>query len=157
MLTDRYFARVCCTNSIGGGRLPFTVRRTVQVELKNPAGPSGNVAVVTGRVGASTKTRSVGTWTMVYDEGMEIVVDDGHRFFMNFRYANRTRRYHKGAKYYESYCGETLPGFYRDDFRARFGCVAARKNAPVAPWSSDARRDLPPGYVLGEARFFLGL
>merc|ERR1719313_198074 len=81
---------------------------------------------------ATTNTDAKGSWTMVYDEGFEVVVD-GYTFFAfsNFTFEGEKN----GIKQNVSHCGETMVGWYQSLDRKSFGCyygTKVEKQAPVA-------------------------
>jgi len=76
---------------------------------------------------AKSATDSKGTFTMVYDEGFEMNIDN-HVFFAFNKFdlagkgnSNQT----ENAK--RSHCGETARGWYRDASRSMWGCYKATK------------------------------
>jgi cathepsin C len=65
---------------------------------------------------------SVGTWTMIYDEGFEVAVGGEVFFaFSNFSFTDADRQHNV------SHCGETQIGWYRDATRSRWGCYVGKK------------------------------
>eukprot|EP00747_Dinoflagellata_sp_TGD_P162112 gnl/TRDRNA2_/TRDRNA2_179347_c0_seq1.p1 gnl/TRDRNA2_/TRDRNA2_179347_c0~~gnl/TRDRNA2_/TRDRNA2_179347_c0_seq1.p1 ORF type:complete len:561 (+),score=143.85 gnl/TRDRNA2_/TRDRNA2_179347_c0_seq1:179-1861(+) len=80
----------------------------LMVELKNP-----NIAM--------TARDSKGLWTMVYDEGFEVKVNDLEFFaFSNFTFDGPNR-------HNTSHCGETMVGWYESKEHNRFGCYYGTK------------------------------
>jgi len=76
---------------------------------------------------AKTATGSEGTFTMVYDEGFEVKIDD-HIFFAFSKFdppGKGESNYTENAK--RSHCGQTLRGWYRDHTRTKWGCYTAAK------------------------------
>lgn len=73
---------------------------------------------------ATTKSDTKGSWTMVYDEGFEVVVD-GYTFFAfsNFTFDGEKN----GVKQNVSHCGETMVGWYQSLDRKSFGCYYGSK------------------------------
>jgi len=69
-----------------------------------------------------------GSWTMIYDEGFEVKIDDGMTYFA---FSNFT--YEKNAKkplekpHNVSHCGETMVGWYQNADRTKFGCYYGHK------------------------------
>lgn len=59
-----------------------------------------------------------GRWTMVYDEGFEIMV-------RNTKYFAFSKYQHKGRNDYDSLCGETLIGWYNNMDTGDRGCYRA--------------------------------
>lgn len=72
---------------------------------------------------ARTQNQSRGTWTMVYDEGFEVLVD-GLSFFAFSRFEKVGRL---GRRHNVSYCDRTQLGWYRDAARREWGCFFGRK------------------------------
>lgn len=76
---------------------------------------------------ASTARDSRGSWTMVYDEGFEVVVGGLSFFaFSNFTYEVNASDPLK-QKHNVSHCGETMVGWYQNLDRTRFGCFYGTK------------------------------
>jgi len=77
---------------------------------------------------ATTKAGSKGTFTMVYDEGFEVKIDD-HTYFAFSKFDLPAKggetNYTENAK--RSHCGETMRGWYRDAARTQWGCYTATK------------------------------
>jgi hypothetical protein len=94
-----------------------------------------------------------GTWTMVYDEGLEVRVG-GHTYFAFFAYSPKTAAdlNSKEVERYDSHCDRTMIGWYHnDDFSTR-GCYRAQKFG-VEPWKppqfdSSARNRLSANDVI---------
>jgi len=95
---------------------------TLSIRLSEP-----NVASIVG-------TEKKGTWTMVYDEGFEVKIDD-QVFFAFFAYRpNSAKDLHSTkVKDYTSYCDRTMVGWYRSADLKRWGCFQAQKPG-VAAW-----------------------
>lgn len=89
------------------------VAQTKQVSLRSP-----NLA--------TTVQTSDGTWTMIYDEAVEVNVD-GISFLAFSRF---DLTYKNGVKTNTSRCGETQLGWYHSTDRNQWGCFYARKSAP---------------------------
>jgi cathepsin C len=73
---------------------------------------------------ASSEEGSSGTWTMIYDEGFEVAMDD----FVYFAFSKFT--FIDGAPEGQnniSHCGETQIGWYHDKQRTRWGCYVGKK------------------------------
>lgn len=67
---------------------------------------------------------SAGDWTMIYDEGFEAKV--GSIKYMAFsKYAP------DGDGGFESYCGETLVGWWHDTSKMEKGCFRGQKSENV--------------------------
>jgi len=97
---------------------------------------------------ATTKTDAKGSWTMVYDEGFEVVVD-GYSFlaFSNFTFNGEKN----GVKLNVSHCGETMIGWYQTLDRKKFGCYygsKVEKQAPVLLQQSSKATSTPFDNVL---------
>jgi len=106
------------------------------VEEVQPQGVDGSAA--TKRVtllepNIAKSETGQGTFTMIYDEGFEVELDD-HVFFAFNKFdlagagnSNTT----ENAK--RSHCGETARGWYRDKSRTKWGCYKATKvNQPIS-------------------------
>jgi hypothetical protein len=77
-----------------------------------------------------------GSWTMVYDEGFEVVVND-RKFFAFFKYTSKHGHDVVSDKVgdYNSECGATLLGWFHDvavGDTATWGCFVATKQEPAA-------------------------
>jgi hypothetical protein len=97
--------------------------RSIAVRLAAP-----NVATLIG-------SGERGTWTMVYDEGLEVRIG-GHTYFAFFAYEPKTAAdlQSKEVERYDSHCDRTMIGWYHnDDFSTR-GCYRAQK-VGVEPWT----------------------
>jgi cathepsin C len=70
----------------------------------------------------STGTKK-GTWTMIYDEGFEVKVDDGMTYFAfsNFTYEKNPHKLSE-KPHNVSHCGQTMVGWYQNADRTKFGC-----------------------------------
>jgi cathepsin C len=100
----------------GLGEASYHVHDTVKVNLESPNKAS---AVVNGK-------KVTGTWTMMYDEGFEVVLGD-EKYFAFSKYTGT-------VKHATSHCGETFPGWYHaDPDKESWGCYHATKNSHVAP------------------------
>jgi len=66
-----------------------------------------------------------GFWTMVYNQGFEVVVA-GRKFFAFSKYKEH-------GKAVTSFCGETTPGWTHNVVGRNWGCYSARKSTPVPP------------------------
>jgi len=87
---------------------------------------------------AETARDAKGHWTMVYDEGFEVVVGGLNFFaFSNFTLKINTSNPHR-AKYNTSHCGDTMVGWYQNLDRTKFGCYYGTKvlKADGAPRSA---------------------
>eukprot|EP00747_Dinoflagellata_sp_TGD_P166414 gnl/TRDRNA2_/TRDRNA2_189164_c0_seq1.p1 gnl/TRDRNA2_/TRDRNA2_189164_c0~~gnl/TRDRNA2_/TRDRNA2_189164_c0_seq1.p1 ORF type:complete len:552 (+),score=122.72 gnl/TRDRNA2_/TRDRNA2_189164_c0_seq1:89-1744(+) len=82
---------------------------------------------------ASTSHDPKGTWTMVYDEGFE-VVNSGMTFFAfsNYTFKNPAAKTN-ALKQNVSHCGQTMVGWYRNAERTRFGCYYGIKAGVKSP------------------------
>lgn len=100
----------CYTNKVIGDP-NFKTDATWKVSLANP-----NIALATDEQGAKHR----GTWTTVYDEGVEVDVKD-KKFFAFSHFANG-----------KSQCAQTWPGWHRDAAnpdKASWGCYTGAKTA----------------------------
>jgi len=100
----------CFTNKVIG-EADFKVDSKMKVSLANP-----NIAVATD---PKTGKHHKGTWTNVYDEGVEVNVLD-KRFFAFSHFANG-----------RSQCAKTWPGWHRDiknPDAAKWGCYTGQKS-----------------------------
>lgn len=111
----------------------FAVKRTLEVELLNP-----NVAVGPGG--------RRGTWTAIYDEGIEVDMD-GWKYMTFFRYLPRFAGADPNkVEHFRSICNETVAGWYHPmDAEAaatgavqkrNWGCFVARQTARAIPLDS---------------------
>jgi len=100
---------------------------------------------------AETARDTKGRWTMVYDEGFEVVVGGLNFFaFSNFTFEANASNPHR-PKYNVSHCGDTMVGWYQNLDRTKFGCYFGTKvlkedgaaPAPVAPPAVAAVRKHP--------------
>jgi cathepsin C len=98
---------------------PFVARRNMTVKLSFPY------------VAEDLATKKQGTWTMVYDEGMEIRIG-GKKYFAYFKYQ-------LDGKYCVSTCSETVNGYVHGDDESAWGCWRGkRRGEPIV------RRAKPP-------------
>lgn len=68
-----------------------------------------------------TKDGGAGTFTMIYDEGFEVKIEDLTLFaFSGFELVGPQKKN-------VSHCGETMVGWYRDAAGTKWGCYVARK------------------------------
>jgi cathepsin C len=76
-----------------------------------------------------------GTWTMIYDEGFEVKVDDGMTYFAfsNFTYEKDAKK-PLAKPHNVSHCDQTMVGWYQNADRTKFGCYYGHK----------AKQPLPP-------------
>lgn len=81
----------------------FSEERKISVELKLPY------------TAVDTKTKQQGTWTMIYDEGMEIRLG-GKKYFAYFQY----KKNDDGTV--KSTCSATVNGYVHKDDRSAWGC-----------------------------------
>lgn len=124
---DRIMTMV--TNNIGPHNPGFPVARTLTVELANPnvvRGPDGRV----------------GTWTTVYDEGIDVTLD-GWNYFTFFRYTPRTASARPTkVEDFHSHCNETVSGWYHLSTAPKgkgshsWGCFVGRQVARSVPLDS---------------------
>jgi len=93
----------------------FPVDREIYLTLTQP-----NIAI--------TDTGAVGTWTMVYDEGFEVSVDN-YVFFAFSKYKPRehTDLSSMEVRDYISICHETMVGWYHSKDAQRWGCFQGKK------------------------------
>jgi cathepsin C len=68
----------------------------------------------------------VGTWTMVYDEGFEVAVDN-FTFFAFSRFELVPDESAPDGHRNISHCGETQVGWYHDKARQQWGCYVGKK------------------------------
>jgi cathepsin C len=104
----------------------------LRVQLSDP-----NLAKVQGQAG---------TWTMVYDEGFEVVAGDRVFFaFSNFTFEKDESSL---GKHNVSHCGDTMVGWYSNKERTEFGCYYGNKQQPSKSLAATSTRDtkeLPTG------------
>eukprot|EP00448_Togula_jolla_P015155 CAMPEP_0170592184 /NCGR_PEP_ID=MMETSP0224-20130122/12794_1 /TAXON_ID=285029 /ORGANISM="Togula jolla, Strain CCCM 725" /LENGTH=573 /DNA_ID=CAMNT_0010916083 /DNA_START=64 /DNA_END=1785 /DNA_ORIENTATION=+ len=75
---------------------------------------------------AVTDSDTVGTWTMIYDEGFEVNIAGLNLFaFSNFTF--QQNKSDPAQKYNVSHCGATMVGWYQNKDRTQFGCYYAYK------------------------------
>lgn len=86
----------------------------MKLTLKNP-----------NLVSAGTKK---GSWTMIYDEGFEVHVDDGMTYFAfsNFTYEKNSAKPLE-KPHNVSHCDQTMVGWYQNKDRTKFGCYYGYK------------------------------
>ncbi len=75
-----------------------------------------------------------GTWTMIYDEGFEVVIK-GRKYFAFFKYEPKVplEQARPGEiKDFTSFCDETFVGWYHDVDNTHWGCYIAHKVLPAA-------------------------
>jgi len=90
---------------------------------------------------------SMGTFTMIYDEGFEVVVEGKTFFaFSRFDMVNGQNQTH---------CGETLTGWYRDNSQNLFGCYWGKKT-DFDERASDARTATKSGLLTSQQRLQQG-
>merc|ERR1712159_31412 len=108
-------------NYLGGGdyglgEMALPVVDKVEVHLKSP-----NIA--TAKVGGKLVK---GTWTMMYDEGFEVLLGE-QKYFAFSKYTGK-------KKHTVSHCGETFAGWYHTDpDKKSWGCYFGVKTKSVAP------------------------
>lgn len=90
----------------------FTANMTLSVELVEP-----DEARIAG-------TKAV--WTMIYDEGMNIQSANLDFFSFNHFQQPKNAMVH-GKKYFESFCGKTEVGWYREKKTGKFGCFVGER------------------------------
>lgn len=102
------------------------------VEDKQPQGIEGATTttklITLSEPNVARTSGSEGTFTMVYDEGFEVKIDNHVYFAFNkFDLAPKgaETNYTENAK--RSHCGETMRGWYRDATRTQWGCYSAAK------------------------------
>jgi len=93
--------------------MAFKEERKMTVELKLP-----NTAI-------NKKTNEQGTWTMVYDEGMEIRIG-GKKYFAYFKY----QKDKNDPRYVISTCSETVNGYVHKDDDSAWGCWKGTRRGP---------------------------
>lgn len=90
---------------------------------------------------AATARDPKGSWTMVYDEGFEVVVGGLNFFaFSNFTFEKTSA--HSSQRHNVSHCFATMVGWYQNLDRTRFGCY----------YGSKVLQDQPPAQVHLAAR-----
>ena len=67
---------------------------------------------------ADNEAGIIGKWTMMYDEGMIVDLDDGTSMFVFFSYS-----IWNGLSVTD--CSKTLIGWYRDTYSTKMGCFYA--------------------------------
>jgi hypothetical protein len=98
--------------------------RQIKVTLSEP-----NVAV--------DEEGNKGTWTMVYDEGFEVVVG-GRTFFAYNKYVPNkgTSLTSDKVAHYTSHCDETMVGWYHDPAGKNWGCYRGKQTKAANAWTS---------------------
>jgi cathepsin C len=92
---------------------------------------------------ATSANGGSGTWTMIYDEGFEVALDDLVYFaFSKFSFTDGPEGQNN-----ISHCGETQIGWYHNTARNRWGCYVGKKVNPspgdtVMPSSAPAKTSL---------------
>ncbi len=93
---------------------------------------------------ASTPMDPSGSFTMIYDEGFEVVAEGKTFFaFSRFDMVNGQNQTH---------CGETLTGWYRENGGNQFGCYWGKRtdfNDPVLDQQADKKSSADAGGLLG--------
>eukprot|EP00927_Polykrikos_kofoidii_P056270 TRINITY_DN5041_c0_g1_i1.p1 TRINITY_DN5041_c0_g1~~TRINITY_DN5041_c0_g1_i1.p1 ORF type:complete len:599 (-),score=80.66 TRINITY_DN5041_c0_g1_i1:159-1844(-) len=96
---------------------------------------------------ATSSNGSRGVFTMIYDEGFEVRIDDLTFFaFSRFDFAGpgKSDPVENGRR---SHCGETARGWYRDTRRTQWGCYSAMKVNKSEPVSFvELPRQISLGY-----------
>merc|ERR1711939_112134 len=106
------------SNNYGLGEPNYKPVKTIEVEL-------GKKNVASATIGGK---HHKGTWTMIYDEGFEVNIND-QTFFAFSKYKT------KGSETL-SYCGKTFPGWYhpvKDVDAKKWGCYHGIKKTEVRP------------------------
>jgi cathepsin C len=103
----------------GLGEAAFKTEDKIQVKLASPNFASARIN------GKTVK----GTWTMMYDEGFEVLLGD-QKYFAFSKYTKTSAK----SKHSVSHCDKTFPGwFHANPERKTWGCYYGVKNTPVAP------------------------
>jgi len=98
------------------GEPSYTAKDSVKVTLGSPNLAS---ATIDGK-------KVQGTWTMMYDEGFEVVLGT-QKYFAFSKYTGQ-------EKHTTSHCDKTFPGwFHANPEEASWGCYHGVKDTPVAP------------------------
>jgi cathepsin C len=85
----------------------FMLEKTIELELPNKA----------SLLNSKNEVITTGTWTMIYDQGFEVIVD-GKKFFAFNKFKVR-----ENGRLVTSYCGKTQKGWYHDDNGdTNYGC-----------------------------------
>lgn len=102
---DRGTPKVCAYNQA----LPYPVTKSINVKLGVP-----NVAT-------DLTSGATGTWTLIYDQGFEVVLE-GKKFFAFFNFT-------KDGTKIVSHCGETFTGWYHENAvnATNWGCFKGVK------------------------------
>jgi cathepsin C len=90
----------------------FKTEKTISVKLMDP-----NDALV---------DNESGQWTMIYDEGLSIKSDAIDLFSFSHFQMPKDPMVH-GKKYFESFCGKTEVGWYREKETGKYGCFKAER------------------------------
>jgi len=100
---------------------------------------------------AETARDTSGRWTMIYDEGFEVVVGGRNFFaFSNFTYEVNASDPAK-PKHNVSHCGETMVGWYQNLDRTQFGCYYGTKVFKEDGAATPASSPPPPAVVAKKA------
>lgn len=92
----------------GAKNKDFKTKRSMKVKLELPF------------VATDLKTKAKGTWTMIYDEGLEIRIG-GKKYFAYFKF----KKMANGKV--ESTCSSTNNGYVHRDDRTKWGCFKAKR------------------------------
>lgn len=92
-----------------------------------------------------------GHWTMVYDEGFEVVVGNRRFFAFNKYVPNKgTSLDSRKVAHYTSHCDETMVGWWHDTKTDEWGCYQGKQTKalntwtqPVTKWADDGITDAP--------------
>jgi cathepsin C len=106
-------------NNFALGSPNFSVQKQIKMELSHP-----NIAKTT--IAGKEHT---GTWTMIYDEGFEVLIA-GAKFFAFSKYDSTN------AEHDVSHCGETFPGWFhpaKSVDEQKWGCYYGIKDTQVPP------------------------
>merc|ERR1712216_17566 len=103
----------------GLGEANFKTSDKIQVKLASPNFASAKIN------GKTVK----GTWTMMYDEGFEVLLGN-QKYFAFSKYTKTSVK----SKHSVSHCDKTFPGwFHADPEKNTWGCYYGVKSTPVAP------------------------
>ena len=76
---------------------------------------------------AKDEKGNTGTWTMLYDEGFEVVIDN-KKFFAFFQYQPKTDYANPDeVDDFNSYCDQTFSGWYHNADGQKWGCYIGTK------------------------------